>query len=241
MVYEVIDIDGDVSSENLEDGGVVAFANIDILIEDGFTNALIQCSAVAEGQGEIMSQKHKMDILSIEEPHDLTESNNIETESDKAHSFNQIAEDEVSFIKQNEIETVADEKQSLGYLKENEVPSVQHNNKHKLVKLERIEEFEEQDRSRKLFIPLKPAEDIEDSQHNFEVEQDGVMEETKVDEDFVRPFALPEAPMLKQEKEDEPQSVQSPVPVSMVYSTSSTIFAPSIFIVMMLSLSKLFH
>ena len=77
MVYEVIDIDGDVSSENLEDGGVVAFANIDILIEDGFTNALIQCAAVVEAQEEIMSQKHKIDIIYIEEPLGKAEGNEI--------------------------------------------------------------------------------------------------------------------------------------------------------------------
>lgn len=240
-VDEVIYIDGDVSSQNLEDGGVVAFAKIDILIENGFTNALIQCSAVVEGQGEIKSQKHKMDIISIEEPQDFTESNKIETESEEATSFNQIDEDEILYKQHNEIETVFDVKQSPDYLEENEVPSVQHSNKHKLVKLEKIEEFEEQDRSRKLWIPLKPVEDIEDYQHTFEVEQNGVMGDTEVDEDFLRPSALPLAPMLKQEKEDKTQSVHSPVPVSMLYSTSSKIFTPSILIVMMLTLSKLFH
>merc|ERR1712123_391376 len=44
--YEVDEIEGDVSSEALEDGGVVAYAKTDILIEDDFENALIQCVAV---------------------------------------------------------------------------------------------------------------------------------------------------------------------------------------------------
>ena len=115
VVYEVIDIDGDVSSENLEDGGVVAFANIDILIEDGFTNALIQCAAVVEGQKEIMSQKHKIDMISIGEPLDTSESNIIETAFDEAHSFDKIDENGVIFIQHNEIETVADETKSDDY------------------------------------------------------------------------------------------------------------------------------
>ena len=109
------------------------------------------------------------------------------------------------------------------------------------VELEKITGIEEQDKNRKLWIPLEPVEDIEDYQNMFEAKHDVLFEKTEVDEDFFRPSALPEAPMLKQEKKQPTQSVHSPVPVSMVYSSSSTVFTPSILLAMMLSLSTLFH
>ena len=75
-----------------------------------------------------------------------------------------------------------------------------------------------------MWIPLKPAEDIEDFQHMLEAKHDVILEETEVDEDFVRASALPEATMLKQEKTQQTQSVHNtvlnPVPVSFVYSSS---------------------
>ena len=190
--YEVIDIDGDVSSENLEYGGVIAFAKLDILIEDGFTNALVQCAAVVEGQEEILSKKHKIDIIYIEEPLEKTERDEI--------------------VNEMETESESEESQSLDDM--DEVPSVHHNSEIKFVKLEK---------NRKLWIPLKPLEDSEE------------------DEVFFRPAALPEAPMLKQEKEHKTQSVQSPIPVSLVYSSSPAVFSPSILLALMLSLSTLFN
>merc|ERR1739838_1210694 len=67
----------------------------------------------------------------------------------------------------------------------------------KLITLQKIPDIEEQERSRKLWIPLEPVEDIDDYQHLFESQQDEELEETE----FLRPSALPEAPMLKQGKE----------------------------------------
>merc|ERR1712106_57904 len=107
----------------------------------------------------------------------------------------------------------------------------------KLITLQKIPDIEEQERSRKLWIPLEPVEDIDDYQNFFESEQEEVLEETE----FLRPSALPEAPMLKQGKEPKSQAVESSVPVSMVYSSSSTILTSSILLVLALPLSTLFH
>merc|ERR1712106_1254182 len=72
---------GDVSSEALDDGGAVAYTKTDILIEDGFENALIQCVAVVEGQEMVMSEKHKIDLISIEDPQETSKTNKNEYDS----------------------------------------------------------------------------------------------------------------------------------------------------------------
>ena len=59
--YDIDEVDGDVSSDALEDGGVVAYAKTDILMEEGFNNAVVQCVAVVDGQETVMSDKHKID------------------------------------------------------------------------------------------------------------------------------------------------------------------------------------
>jgi hypothetical protein len=66
----------------------------------------------------------------------------------------------------------------------------------------------------------------------FKAKHDEVLEHTEVDEDFYRTSALPEAPMLKQEKKQQTESIHSPDPVSMVYSSSSTVFTPEILLAM---------
>jgi len=78
---------------------------------------------------------------------------------------------------------------------------------------------------------LEPVEDIDDYQSLFESEHDEVLEKTELEEIFMRPSALPEAPMLKQGKETKSQAVESSVPISMVYSSSSTILTSSILLV----------
>merc|ERR1712106_1193119 len=79
--YEVDEIDGDFSSEALKNGGAVAYAKTDILIEEGFENALIQCVAVVEGQEMVMSEKHRIDLISIEDPLETSKTNKIESDS----------------------------------------------------------------------------------------------------------------------------------------------------------------
>merc|ERR1719228_1845689 len=67
-IAEVREIDGDVSTEALEDGGVVAFAKIDISIEETMTHGLVQCLASLEGVGKKLSKQHTIDVITLEEP-----------------------------------------------------------------------------------------------------------------------------------------------------------------------------
>merc|ERR1711892_887872 len=221
--YEVDETDGDVSSEALEDGGAVAYAKTDILIEEGFENALIQCVAVVEGQEMVMSEKHKIDVISIEVPLEISDS------TEKGESISKSTEKD-SLISEAPYHHYSEEVISSDYDHEEEELV-------KLITLQKIPDIEEQERSRKLWIPLEPVEDMDDYQHLFESEHEEALEETE----FLRPSALPEAPMLKQGKETKSQAVESSVPVSMVYSSSSTILTSSILLVLALPLSTLFH
>merc|ERR1719427_1397087 len=67
-IAEVTQIDGDVSTEALEDGGVVAFAKIDIPIEETTAHAFIECSAMLEGLGITKSKKLAVEVILPEEP-----------------------------------------------------------------------------------------------------------------------------------------------------------------------------
>merc|ERR1719320_740686 len=79
--YAIDEVDADVSSDALEDGGVVAYAKTDILMEGGFNNALIQCVAVLNDEEVVISEKHKIDIIPAEE-----QKEDVETKGDK-HSY----------------------------------------------------------------------------------------------------------------------------------------------------------
>merc|ERR1712083_975716 len=111
----------------------------------------------------------------------------------------------------------------------------------KLVKLEKTSENEEQERSSNLWIPLKPVSDIIDYQDYQEQDEEDEDDETEVEDHFLRPSALPEAPMLKQEKELKSQSVETAAPLATLYSSSTTIISSSLLLAMALFLSALFH
>ena len=207
--YAIDEVDADVSSDALEDGGVVAYAKTDILMEAGLSNALIQCVAVSNDQEVAISEKHKIDIILMEESEEESEN-----EEDK-HSYQFVEYDE------NVSENDHTEEKIV-----------------KLVKLEKIPDIEDKERGRELWIPLEPVDDIGDYQEIFEVEDH---EEDNDQNYFLRPSALPEAPMLKQEKEKKPQSIETAAPVAMVFSSSSTIFSPSLFLVVIISISTLLH
>merc|ERR1712106_957567 len=216
--YEVDETDGDVSSEGLEDGGAVAYAKTDILIEDNFENALIQCVAVVEGQEMVMSEKHRIDVIYIEDP--------LETS------------------KTIEIEYVYVEKTIQDFSEEDDV-AAEYDNKGpelvKLVKLENIQNIDAEERNKISWMPLKPVEDMDNYQEIYADEHDEVAEEDSDYEHFLRPSPLPETPMLKQEKEIKSQVVESSFPVAMVYSSSSTLVTSSIVLVLSLPLSTLFY
>eukprot|EP00092_Neocalanus_flemingeri_P036076 GFUD01039280.1.p1 GENE.GFUD01039280.1~~GFUD01039280.1.p1 ORF type:complete len:715 (+),score=216.36 GFUD01039280.1:47-2146(+) len=277
-VYEVNDIDGDVSTEALDDGGVVAFAKIDILIEQGTTHAMVQCSAVVEGLGEKRSKQHNIEVISIEEPDQTLEYKEEEVSSDETKYSNNAEENfketavqskEPLFeklstleglgeriLKQHDIEEPVqtlkykDDEVSSGetkysYNSEENKDASEHENKKqlfaKLVTIEKIPEVEEKERSKMLWIPLNPVEDIEDYQNNFSAYANEEIEEAEDEQHFFRPSDIPEAPMLKQEKQTKAAVAQSPVAVSMVYSSSSTLSIQSMLFAVALSMAMLFR
>ena len=209
--YAIDEVDADVSSDALEDGGVVAYAKTDIFMEEGFSNALVQCVAVVGGQEIAMSDKHKIDIIAMEELE----------------------------------EEIATEEETQSYQHEQTDKTLKNDDSKetvfKLVKLEKTPDIEEQERSRELWIPLEPVDDIDDYQQMFEVDDHKDQEENFDQDYFLRPSALPEAPMLKQEKEHKSQSIETVVPVAMVFSSSPAIFFSSMLLAVALSCSILFH
>merc|ERR1719452_169856 len=108
-----------------------------------------------------------------------------------------------------------------------------------LVSLEKVPENEEEERSKILWIPIKPVENIQDYQAL--PEQYDVLEGVESEEDFLRASDIPKATMLKQEKEMKTTNVQSPVAVSTVYSSSSTLFIQSLLLNLTFSLLTFFH
>jgi len=220
-MYEVEEIEGDVSSEALEEGGAVAYAETDILIEHGFENALIQCIAVVEGQEVVMSQKHKIDVIFIEEPLETSKSHELEDDSAEETLQDFSEEDDVAG--------------AYEYKGPKLVKLV------KLVNLENIKNVDAEEENKISWMPPKPVEDMDNYQQIYAEELDEVAEEDSDYEQFLRPSPLPETPMLKQEKEIKSQVVESSFPVAMVYSSSSTLVTSSIVLVLALPLSTLFH
>jgi len=188
---------GDVSTDALEDGGVVAYAKTDILIEEGINNALVQCVAVVDGHEVVMSDKHKIDVITIETTEEY----------------------------ENNFATTDDQKDIVNFVKLEKNPDI---------------EEDEEERGGNLWIPLKPVNDMDDYQDMFKVDND-IEADDNDDAHFMRPSELPKAPMLKQEKERKSQSIETAAPVSMVFSSSSTILSTSVLLAIALSLSTLFH
>ena len=60
------------------------------------------------------------------------------------------------------------------------------------------------------------------------------------EEEFLRPSNIPEAIMLKQERKTKSAVIESPMSVSMIYSSSSTISIQSVLFAVVLSLSMIF-
>jgi len=215
-VYEVSDIDGDVSTEALKDGGVAAFAKIDIPIEEGITHALVKCSAVVDGLGEKKSKQHEIDVTSVEEPVQTLEDKESEEYSSKTLDYSEESDDTSEYHKQPAVA---------------ELVTTTIDNK---------PEFVEEEKSKILWIPFKPVEDIEDYQNTFTSHDNELVEEAEEEENFFRPSGIPEPTMLKQEKETKSYVVHSPVSVSMVQSSSTSISIHSIVFAVALSLSTLF-
>ena len=88
----------------------------------------------------------------------------------------------------------------------------------KLISLDKANDLEEKERSKVLWIPLNPSENIEDYQTLFEPQ--GEIEEDK-QEDFLRASEIPEAPMLKQEKMSRSRVSQSHISITSQHSSSS--------------------
>ena len=236
-VDEVVDIDGEVSSEAVNDGGVIAFSKTDILINNGINHASVECSVVVEGLGVKRSKHQNVDVLYIEEPVVEQNANNVPDETDGSHkemdSLEQYDQGPAEILeKETDSESLEDEE----YFDNNDDisdPEEQNN-----VSVEKKSEIKEQERSKVLWIPLNPVENIEDYQNMFASENDRSFD---VDEDFLRPSDIPEAPMLKQEKVAKSTVSHTPVSVSAEYSSSSTVSMQSVFIIITVCLSMLVH
>merc|ERR1712083_890538 len=83
-----------------------------------------------------------------------------------------------------------------------------------LISLDGANEVEEKERSKVLWIPLNPSENIEDYQTLLQTKQDE-------QEDFLRASEIPAAPMLKQEKMSKSSFSQNPISITSQYSSSS--------------------
>merc|ERR1711892_461771 len=155
----------------------MGFAKIDIPIEEGITHALVKCSAVVDGLGEKKSKQHEIDVTSVEEPVQTLEGKESEEYSSKTLDYSEESDDSSEYRKQPAVV---------------ELVTTTVDNK---------PEFVEEEKSKILWIPFKPVEDIEDYQNTFSSHDNELVEEAEEEENFFRPSGIPEPPMLKQEKE----------------------------------------
>ena len=243
--YEVSDIDGDVSTNALEAGGVMAYAKIDILMEKGVENVVVKCSAVIEGLGERSSDQHFIAVSPIDKHIDPVQSMDKKESTDETKS--DLPVDHASgLIHMPSFEESAEMFENKDSTEEHQysdnlsqkLQSTESDKKvtelNEIGKIKKNSDFQEEERSRVLWIPLKAVDDIEDYQNLFTAKFSDEMEEYDSEEDFLRPSDIPEATILKQEKVKE-TVVHSPVSVPMVYSSSSTLSIQSILVVMLLS------
>merc|ERR1719427_1650037 len=156
-IAEVSEIDGDVSTESLEDGGVVAFAKIDISIEETMTHGLVQCFASLDAFGKKLSMQHEIDVISLEEP--IKKLKEEKTKEDSSVDADDIKHIEKQVIKKPEMASIESKYfEHVNKLKENKNEESMHifeDNKIdpptiKIVTLEK----EEQGLEKPLWIPL---------------------------------------------------------------------------------------
>merc|ERR1719154_648355 len=103
-------------------------------------------------------------------------------------------------------------------------------------------EFEEEDMSKSLWIPLHPTKDIQEYQDLFASFNANIPYEEEDGEDFQRPSDILEATVLKQEKKVYPTvEAKSALFVSTVYSSSSTSFLKTILLVVALFTSTFLY
>merc|ERR1711970_1089688 len=243
-IAEVSEIDGDVSTEALEDGGVVAFAKIDISIEETMTHGLVQCFASLDAFGKKLSKQHEIDVISLEEP--IKKLKEEKTKEDSSVDADDIKHTEKQVLKKPEMASIGTKYfEPVNKLKENKNEESMHlfeDNKIdpptiKIVMLEK----EEQGLEKPLWIPLKPDENIHEYQDKF-IKDDDASENASYEEEFLRPSQIPKATMLKQEKEVHAGGSNSPVSFSVFdhTSSSSTVSIQTILISMMFSVLILF-
>merc|ERR1719427_2547098 len=124
-IAEVSEIDGEVSTEALEDGGVVAFAKIDISIEETMTHGLVQCLASLEGFGKKLSKQHTIDVITLEEP--IEKLKEQEIKEDTSAKENNIKHIEKIVLKKPEMESIESKYfEHVNKLKENKNEESMH-------------------------------------------------------------------------------------------------------------------
>jgi len=232
---EVVEIDGEVSTEAVNESGVVAFSKTDILIENGINNASVECSVIVEGLGVKRSKQHSVNVLNIEEP--VVIANHVVDKTEGSQDeINSLQQNEQRPTEELEKETESESLEDNEYLDINDDTSDLEDQN--VVTVAKKSEIKELERSKILWIPLNPVENIEDYQNMFVPENDRSFE---VNEPFLRPSDLPEAPMLKQEKVSKSAVSRTPVSVSADYSSSSTVSIQSVLMIITVCLSMLVH
>jgi len=244
-MHEVNNVEGDVSTEALEDGGVMAYAKIDILIKKGFKNVLVKCAAVIEGLGERVSDQHLLAVSSVEDVVETLE-DTLKSEENDSYNFEQDDNDS-EMIERNSVKDamgsfnindINDEAQHISLLTPTQKEHEKENHLNDLIDNAGVNK--EKENSKVLWIPLNAEEDIDDYQTYFKARFSNEREEQDFDEDFLRPSDIEEATMLKQGKVQE-SIVNSPLSVSLDYSSCSTLSLHSLLLTIAVTLVVFWH
>jgi len=225
--HEIEEIDADFNTETVDNDGLVAFAKIDLPIKDSVSLINVECITLIEDLGEIRSKKHEIEIITSEDAHQVTNAiSQEEADYIEAYEHYNDLESESEIIESDQnMEIPAnrfqpeDAKNDNSEEYANNVASVESNQPEmNLISLDGANEVEEKERSKVLWIPLNPSENIEDYQTLFEPQAETEKDEQ---EDFLRASEIPAAPMLKQEKMSKSSLSQNPILITSQYSSSS--------------------
>jgi len=223
--HEIEEIDADFNTETVDNDGLVAFAKIDLPIKDSVSLINVECITLIEDLGEIRSKKHEIEIITSEDAHQVTNAISQE-EADYIEAYKHYNELESEIIESDQNMEIPvnrfqpeDAKNDNSEEYANDVASVESNQPEmNLISLDGANEVEEKERSKVLWIPLNPSENIEDYQTLFEPQAETEKDEQ---EDFLRASEIPAAPMLKQEKMSKSSLSQNPILITSQYSSSS--------------------
>merc|ERR1711915_768191 len=223
--HEIEEIDSDFNTETVDNDGLVAFAKIDLPIKDSVSLIKVECITLIDDLGEIRSKKHEIQIITSEDAHQVTNAISQE-EADYIEAFKHHNDMEYEIIESDQNIDIPvnrfqpeDAKNDNSKEYEGDVANVESNQPEmNIVSLDGANEVEEKERSKVLWIPLNPSENIEDYQTLFEPQGETEQDEQ---EDFLRASEIPAAPMLKQEKMSKSRVSLSHISITSQHSSSS--------------------